>query len=105
MLRIMKRISFCSLAFLFITAGAFGARSSAAPLAGQDARRHLHNTSRRRPVASEERSKLGRRTIIFAGGKKGRHGLAKRSNPGQAKKVNRGLNPQPIPPGKQRRPE
>ena len=104
------RISTCSLAFLLITAGAFGARSFAAPRAGQDdnnqsrteAKRHPHDTSRRRPVASKEGSKLGQRTIIFVGGKKGRNAAAKSSNPRQAKKVNADLNPQPIPPGKQR---
>ncbi len=113
MLQMMKRIGFFSLAFLFVTAGTFGPRSLAAPVVRQDdnnqpktdAKRHLHNTSRRRHVASREDSKLGQRTIIFVGGKKGRHGLAKRSNPGQTKKVNADLNPQPIPPGKQRRPE
>ena len=105
----IKRISTCSLAFLLITAGTFSA-SLAASRAGQDdnnqsgieGKRHPHNTSRRRPVASKEGSKLGQRTIIFVGGKKGRNAGAKSSNPRQAKKVNSDLNPQPIPPGKQR---
>jgi hypothetical protein len=105
----IKRISTCSLAFLLITAGTFSA-SFAASRAGQDdnnqsgtqVKRHPHNRSRRRPVASKEGSKLGQRTIIFVGGKKGRNAAAKTSNPRQAKKVNSDLNPQPIPPGKQR---
>ncbi len=104
------RISTCSLAFLLTTASAFGARSLAAPRAGQDdnnqsrteAKRNPHNTSRRRHVASKEGSKPGQRTIIFVGGKKGRKATARSSNPRQAKKVNGALNPQPIPPGKQR---
>jgi len=106
----IKRISTCSLAFLLITTGTFGARSFAASRAGQDdnnqsqtgGKRHPHNTSRRRHVESKEDSKLGQRTIIFVGGKKGRNTAAKTSNPRQAKKVNADLNPQPIPPGKQR---
>ena len=108
----IKRISTYSLTLLLITTGTFGARSFAAPRAGQDdnnqsrteARRHPHNTSRRRHVASKEGSKLGQRTIIFVGGRKGRNAAAKSSNPRQAKKVNADLNPQPIPPGKQRQP-
>jgi hypothetical protein len=108
----IKRISTYSLTFLLITTGTFGARSFAAPSAGQDdnnqsrteARRPPHNTSRRRHVASKEGSKLGQRTIIFVGGKKGRNAAAKSSNPRQAKRVNADLNPQPIPPGKQRQP-
>ncbi len=40
-------------------------------------------------------------SIIFVGGK--RTG-SKKSNPTQAKKVQGALNPQPIPPGKQRQP-
>lgn len=113
MLQMIKRTSFCSLAFLLLTGGAFGGRSFAAPLFRQadnnqvktDARRHRADTSRRRSGGNQERSKLGRRTIIFVGGKKGRHASSKRSNHGQTKKVNASLNPQPIPPGKQRQPE
>ena len=87
MLQMMIRTSFCSLAFLLLTAGSFGGRSFAAPVFRQgdnnqvktdarrhrDARRHLADTSRRRSGANKGRSKLGRRTIIFVGGKKGRH--------------------------------
>jgi hypothetical protein len=107
----IKRISTCSLAFLLITTCTLGARSFAASRAGQDnnnqsrtgGRRHPHNnTSPRRQVATKEGSKLGQHTIIFVGGKKGRNAAAKSSNPRQAKKVNSDLNPQPIPPGKQR---
>jgi hypothetical protein len=108
----IKRISTCSLAFLLITTCTFGARSFAASRAGQDdnnqsktgGKRHPHNTSRRRHGESKEGSKLGQRTIIFVGGKKGRNTTGKSSNPRQAKKVNADLNPQPIPPGKQRQP-
>jgi hypothetical protein len=113
MLLRLKRTSFCSLAFLFITAGAFGAPSFAAPTVGQDnsnqsktkSRRQLHNTSPRRQVGSIIGSKHRQRTIIFVGGKLARQGAATKSNPTRARKSNGALNPQPIPPGKQRKPE
>ena len=44
-------------------------------------------------------------SIIFVGGKKTGRASASKSNPKQTKKVQGELNPQPIPPGKQRRPE
>jgi hypothetical protein len=111
MLQRLKRISFCSLAFILLTAGSFGAASFAAATVGQDdskqsttrSRKRLHSTSPRRQVASTR--KHGQRTIIFVGGKNGSQGAATKSNPTQAKKSNGTLNPQPIPPGKQRQPE
>jgi hypothetical protein len=106
MAQIMKQLNSCSLAFLLIIIGTFSAQSLAAPAAGQEnnntsqtkARKRLRNTS----VTGPRDSKRQQRTIIFVGGKNGRHGGAKRSAPGQAKKVNVELNPQPIPPGRQR---
>jgi hypothetical protein len=111
MVQMMKRISFCSLALILLTAGTFGAPSFAAPAVGQDnskrsttrSTKRLHNTSPRRQVASTR--KHGQRTIIFVGGKNGSQGAATKSNPTQARKSNGSLNPQPIPPGKQRQPE
>jgi hypothetical protein len=109
----LKRMSFCSLAFILLTAGSLGAQSFAAGTAGQDnanqlrtkSGRRLRHTSPRRQVASTRGSKHGRRTIIFVGGKKGSQGAATKSNPTRAKKSNGTLNPQPIPPGKQRQPK
>jgi hypothetical protein len=105
-----KRISFYSVALILLTAGTFGASSFAATVFQDNSnrsqtkpRKHLHDTSTMRQVASTR--KHGQRTIIFVGGKKGRQGAATRSNPTQARKSNGSLNPQPIPPGKQRRPE
>lgn len=113
MVQRLKRICFCSLAFILLTAGSFGAASFAAATVGQDngnqsktkSRKRLHNTSPRRQVASSKGAKHGQRTIIFVGGKNGSQGAATKSNPTQAKQSNGTLNPQPIPPGKQRRPE
>jgi hypothetical protein len=113
MVQMLMRISFCSLAFILLTAGSFGAPSFAAPTVGQDnsnqsktkSRRHLHNTSPRRQVGSITGSKHRQRTIIFVGGKKVSQGAATKSNPTRARKSNVALNPQPIPPGKQRQPE
>jgi hypothetical protein len=107
------RKSFCSLAFILLTAGTFGAASFAAPAVGQDnanrlrteSGKRLRHTSPRRQVASTKGSKHRQRTIIFVGGKKGSQGAATKSNPTQARKSNGALNPQPIPPGKQRQPE
>lgn len=111
MVQRFKRISFCSLAFILLTAGSFGAASFAAATVGQDnsnqsttkSRKRLHNSSPRRQVASTRKHR--QRTIIFVGGKKGSQGAATKSNPTQARKLNGSLNPQPIPPGKQRQPE
>jgi hypothetical protein len=108
MVQIMKQISFCSLAFILLTAGTFGAASFAAPAVGQDnanrlrteSGKRLRHTSPRRQVASTR--KHGQRTIIFVGGKKGSQGAAKTPNPKRARTVNGELNPQPIPPGKSR---
>ena len=115
MVQRLKRICFCSLAFILLTAGTFGAPSFAAATVGPDnsnqsgtsLRKHLRlrNTAPRRRVASTQGSKQGQRTIIFVGGKKGSHGAATRSNPTEARKSNGSLNPQPIPPGKQRKHE
>jgi hypothetical protein len=113
MVQRLKRIGFCSLAFILLTAGSFGPASFAAATVGQDdskqsttkSRKRLHSTSPRRQVASSKGTKHGQRTIIFVGGKKGSHGAATRSNPTGARRSNGALNPQPIPPGKQRKPE
>lgn len=113
MVQRLKRISFCSLAFILLTAGSFGAPSFAAATVGQDnanrlrteSGKRLRHTSPRRQVASTKGSKHRQRTIIFVGGRKGSQSAATKSNPTRAIKSNGTLNPQPIPPGKQRRPE
>ena len=112
MIQRLRQISFCSLALLLLTAGTFGTSSFAATVFQDNSnrsqiksRKHLPNTSTRRQVASTQGSKHERRTIIFVGGKRGSQGAARRSNPTQATKSNGSLNPQPIPPGKQRQPE
>ena len=112
MIKIMKRISFLSLAFILLTASSLGAPSSAAATVGQesthqlrtDSGKRLRHTSSRRQGASTRGSKHGQRTIIFVGGRKNSQGAATRSNPTAARKSNGSLNPQPIPPGKQRKP-
>ena len=109
----LNRISFCSLALILLAAGSFGAESFAAATAGQDntnqlrkeSGKRLRHTSPRRKIASTKGNKHGDRTIIFVGGKKGRQGAATKSNPTRAIKSNGTLNPQPIPPGKQRQPK
>lgn len=112
MLQRLMRISFCLLAFSVLTAGSFGASSFAATSFQDNSnqsqtkpRKHLHTTSTRRQAASARGSKHAQRTIIFVGGKKESQGAATRSNPTTARKLNGTLNPQPIPPGKQRQPE
>jgi hypothetical protein len=115
MVRRLKRMSFCSLAFIVLTAGSFGAASFAAATVGQANSNHktcpggcskrVHNTSPRRQVASTKGNKHGERTIIFVGGRKGNQSAATKSNPTRARQSNGSLNPQPIPPGKQRQPE
>jgi hypothetical protein len=108
-----NRISFCSLAFILLAAGSLGVQSFAAATAGQDnanrlrteSGKRLRHASPRRQVASTKGSKHRQRTIIFVGGKKGSQGAATKSNPTRAIKSNGTLNPQPIPPGKQRPPE
>jgi hypothetical protein len=113
MIERLNRISFCSLAFILLAAGSFAAQSYAAATAGQDntnqlrteSGKRLRHTSRRRQIASSEGNKHGQRTIIFVGGKKGSQGAATKSNPTRARRSNGALNPQPIPPGKQRKPE
>jgi hypothetical protein len=108
-MKIIKRICFCSLAFILLTAGAFGASSAAT--FGQDNsaqfRRkpsgQLQNTASKRQVARSKGSRHVHRTIIFVGGKKGSQGAATKSSPARAIKSNGTLNPQPIPPGKQRK--
>jgi hypothetical protein len=110
-LEMFMRKSFCSVVLILLIAGTFGSASLAAATVGQDdnkrstikSTKRLHNTSPRRQVASTR--KHGQRTIIFVGGKKSSQGAATKSNPTQAKTSNGTLNPQPIPPGKQRRPE
>jgi hypothetical protein len=130
MVQRLKRISFCSLAFILLAAGSLGTPSFAAATVGQDnanrlrteSGKRLRHTSPRRRVASTEGSKQGRRTIIFVGGRKGSQGAARTPNPKRARTANREvipglgrddslrdrrgrtvngeLNPQPIPPGK-----
>jgi len=106
----LKRICFCSLAFILLIASPFATRSFAA--SQDDANQlktesgvRLHHRSPRRQVASTKGNKHGQQTIIFVGGKKGSQGAATKSNPIRAKKSNGTLNTQPIPPGKQRQPE
>ena len=113
MVQRLKRICFCSVAFILLTAGSLAARSFAAAAVGQDnsnqlrteSGRRLRHTSSKSKVASTNGSKHGQRTIIFVGGKKGSQGAATKSNPTVARKSNGSLNPQPIPPGKQRQPK
>ena len=63
--------------------------------------KHGNTTMKNRRVRRGGRGNT--HSIIFVGGKK--TGSATKANPRQAKKVQGELNPQPIPPGKQRRPE
>ena len=107
----LKRINFRSLAFILLIASSLGAPSFAAATVGQDndnrlrteSGKRLRHTTPRRQVASTKGSKHGQRTIIFVGGRKGSQGAATKSNPTGAIKSNGVLNPQPIPPGKQRK--
>jgi hypothetical protein len=107
------RKSFCSVALILLTAGSFGVASFAAPAGRQGngnqsttkSRKRVHNTSPRHQAASTKGNKHGQRTIIFVGGRKGSPGTATKSNPTGVIKSNGALNPQPIPPGKQRKPE
>jgi hypothetical protein len=106
------RKTICAVALILLTAGTFGAPSFAATTVGQNTHqlrtgsgKRLRHTTRLRQGASTKGNKHGQRTIIFVGGKNGSHGAATKSNPTQAKKSNGALNPQPIPPGKQRQPE
>jgi len=99
-------------ALILLTVGTFGASSFAATIfqdkgnhSQTKPRKHPHTTSTPRQAASTSVTKNGQRTIIFVGGKKSSQGAATKSNPTQAKKSNGTLNPQPIPPGKQRQPE
>jgi hypothetical protein len=111
--RMFIRKSFCAAALILLTAGSFAAPSFAARAVGNVSSVHskttlgkhlpLRNTAPRRQSASTRGSKHGQRSIIFVGGRKGRHGAATRSNPTAARKSNGSLNPQPIPPGKQRK--
>ena len=113
MLERLNRISFCALAFMLLTAGLLGVQSFAAETAGQDNNnqlrsqpgRRLRHTSPKRQLVSTKGKKQGQRTIIFVGGRKGSEGAATKSNPTTARKSNGSLNPQPIPPGKQRQPK
>jgi hypothetical protein len=110
MVKGLKRITFCSLAFILLAAGSLGTQSFAAATAGQDntkqlrteSGRRLRHTSPRRQIASTKGPKHGQRTIIFVGGKQGSQGAATTRNPKRARTVNGELNPQPIPPGKSR---
>ena len=110
MVKRLKRISFCSLAFMLLAAGSLGTQSFAAANAGQDntkqlrteSGKRLRHTSPRRQIASTKAPKHEQRTIIFVGGNQGSQGAAKTPNPKRARTVNGELNPQPIPPGKSR---
>jgi hypothetical protein len=105
MVQRLKRISFCSLAFILLTAGSFGAAPFAAATVGQDnsnqlrtkSGKRLRTTSSRRQVVTTKGNKHGQRTIIFVGGKKGSRGAATKSNSTRAMP--------PGPPSKQRQPE
>jgi phage baseplate assembly protein gpV len=99
-------------ALILLTAGTLAAPAFAATVFQDKSnqsqtkpRKHLPDTSTRRQVASTKGSKHVQRTIIFVGGKKSSQGAATTSNPTTARKSNGTLNPQPIPPGKQRQPE
>jgi hypothetical protein len=113
MLERLKRMSLCSLTLILLAAGPLSTRSFAAETGGQDntnqlrneSGRRLRHSSSRRQLASAKGNKHGQRTIIFVGGKKGSQGAATKSNPTRAIKSNGTLNPQPIPPGKQRQPK
>ena len=112
MIQRSKRITFLLVALILLTVGTFGASSFAATTfqnkgnqSQTKPRKHPHITSTQRQAASTKESKPVQRTIIFVGGKKSSQGVATKSNPTQAKKSNGTLNPQPIPPGKQRQPE
>jgi len=110
--KMLIRKTICSVALILLTAGSFGAPSFAAAPVGQNnthqlrtgSGKRLRHTALRHQAASARTSKRGQRTIIFVGGKIGSHDAATRSNPTSARKSNGSLNPQPIPPGKQRRP-
>ena len=107
----LKQISFGSLAFILLATGSLGTPSFAATTVGQDNANRLRTESGKRlrhtPAGHQDTStkgsKQGQRTIIFVGGKKGSQGAATKSNPTAARKSNGSLNPQPIPPGKQRK--
>lgn len=113
MLKKLKRMSLLSLAFILLTAGPLVRRSLANETVGQDNNNELRTESGRRlrhpsskhKIATSKGNKHGQRTIIFVGGKKGSQGEATTSNPVRSIKSNSTLNPQPIPPGKQRRPK
>jgi hypothetical protein len=101
-----------SLAFILSTASSLGVPSFAAATVGQDSThklrtgsaKPLRHTSPRHQVSSAKGNKHAQRTIIFVGGKKSSQGAATKSNPTAARKSRGSLNPQPIPPGKQRKP-
>ena len=107
----LNRIRFCSLAFVLLVAGTLGTQTFAAATVGQDNTNQLRtesgkrHTTTRRQTATTEGRKHRQRTIIFVRGKEGSRGAATKSNPARAKKSNGALNPQPIPPGKQRQPK
>ena len=112
MIQRSKLIRFHSAASILLFAASFATSSFAATIFQDSSnqsqtkpRKHPHTTSTKRQAASTKESKTVQRTIIFVGGKKSSQGATTKSNPTQAKKSNGTLNPQPIPPGKQRQPE
>lgn len=108
MVQRLKRMRFCLVALIVLTAASLGAASFAATTVGQDDSERstdrstirLHRSSRMGQSASTR--KQGERSIIFVGGKKRSQGAASRSNPRLARRSRSSLNPQPIPPGKSR---
>src|SRR5258708_1089776 len=101
MIQRLKRMSFCSLAFIVLTAGSFGAASFAATI-GQDDSERSTNSSRKHTLRSQQSAstrKHQERSIIFVGGRKRSQGAASQSNPKLARRSRGSLNPQPIPPG------
>lgn len=113
MLKKLKRMCLWSLAFILLTAGPLSRGSLAAETAGQgnttqlrsESGKRLRHPSSRRQNTSTKINKHGQRTIIFVGGKRSNQSAATASNPIRSKKSNSTLNPQPIPPGKQRQPK
>ncbi|MEP6922186.1 MAG: hypothetical protein ABI967_13750 [bacterium] len=111
-MKILKRITLYSATLILLAAGTLSPSSSAAPRPAQDnnpseikPRRHSRDATSKHQEANTEGRRHARRTIIFVGGRKGSQGAATKSNPTRKKKSNGALNPQPIPPGRQRQPK
>jgi hypothetical protein len=95
------RKTICSVALILLTAGSFGAASFAAATVGNGSSIQPQTTFRRHPPGPCKQRQLHPPNPC----KQGSQGAATKSNPNQAKTSKGTLNPQPIPPGKQRRPE